>query len=173
MARHLFARPSQRILVVSLFATSTLVTLTYLFRQQPHLLPELPRPWPYDGTQSWEWEKLRESLGVPERVGVSWWQDDLHVEQQDEWKEEQVGVSEPPHEWDTTCHEAVERNFRAALYDYTPFHEGESVDCFLLVGMLSLRFIEVIGSVFSTMNDTGIKTDLYRESSQTSRTTGV
>lgn len=166
MARHFLARPSRRILTISLIATSTLVILTYLFHRQPHLLP---RPWKYDGTQSWEWGRLREDWSVPERLGVTGWQDDSHVEQQDEWREEQVEESEPPHEWDTTCHEAVERNLRVALYDYTPFHEGEFVECSFRAGMLIVRLAEVIGSVLSTLSDTGIQTDLYRESSRTAK----
>jgi hypothetical protein len=164
MARHFLARPSRRILTISLIATSTLVILTYLFHRQPHLLP---RPWKYDGTQSWEWGRLTEDWSVPERLGVAWWQDDMHVDQQDEWMADQVEESEPPHEWDTTCHEAVERNLRVALYDYTPFHEGEFVECSFEAGMLIVRLAEVIGSVLSTLNDTGIQTDLYRESSST------
>lgn len=26
---------------------------------------------------------------------------------------------------DMTCHQAVERDMRVALYDFTPFHDGE------------------------------------------------
>lgn len=119
MTRRFLAGPSRLVLASSLLVTSALVTLTYLFRGQPQLLP---RPWNYDGTQGWEWARLREDWKVPERLGISWTQEEeLEVMEQVE--------PEKPHAWDMTCHEAVERDLRVALYDFTPFHEGKLLDC--------------------------------------------
>jgi hypothetical protein len=77
-----------------------------------------------DGTQGWEWTRLRDDWKVPERLGI-WWTQEEELESM-----EQVDEPGPTHEWDMTCHEAVERNLRVALYDFTPFHEGKSLGCF-------------------------------------------
>jgi hypothetical protein len=69
-------------------------------------------------------------------------------------------------EWDMTCHEAVERDMRVAVYDFTPFHDGElmAVLIALAVSVAKRSVAEVVGSMISTLNDTGIQTDVYRES---------
>lgn len=69
--------------------------------------------------------------------------------------------------WDMTCHEAVERDMRVAVYDFTPFHDGKPPG-FLFRGRRIETYhlvAEVIGSMISSMNDTGIRTDVYREPS--------
>jgi hypothetical protein len=112
--RRLFARPSRLLIGIGLFVTSALISVTYLINRQPHLLP---RPWAYDSAGDWEWGGFTDDRGGPEELKGPL-PDDGDVE----WIE---GGAETTRSQDMTCHEAVERGMRVALYDYTPFHEGE------------------------------------------------
>lgn len=36
-----------------------------------------------------------------------------------------AGTLSSSNEWNMICHEGVERGLRVAVYDFTPFHDGE------------------------------------------------
>jgi hypothetical protein len=107
--RHL-ARQRQLFVALSLFASSAIIAWTYLFPNRAHLLSH---PLNSLATKSWYWGGREEDWNGSELFdGAS----------------DEEGETLPLNEWDMTCHEAVERDMRVAVYDFTPFHDG--VDAF-------------------------------------------
>jgi hypothetical protein len=115
-SRRLLARQRQLFVALSLFASSAIIAWTYLFPNQAHLLSH-----PLKGlrTKSWYWGGRKEDWDGSKRFdGAS----------------EEEGDTSPLNEWDMTCHEAVERDMRVAVYDFTPFHDGELISSLIELG---------------------------------------
>jgi hypothetical protein len=118
MSRRVLARPSRLVAAICILASSAVITFTYLVHRQPHLLPQ---PWTYDATQGWGWDW--------DKMGENWRSSGVLRDPMEEHAEpgsigEDPELGEIPQR-DMTCYEAVERNMRVALYDFTPFHDGE------------------------------------------------
>jgi hypothetical protein len=102
------------ITLASAFALSVL-TFIYFSQRQPDTF--LPQSWNYDVTQQWDWRKFADGWNVPISFDDPV-RDPFELETEEE-------VEAVPHVWDMKCHEAVEKGLKVAVYDWTPFHEGE------------------------------------------------
>jgi hypothetical protein len=106
-APRILARQSRAIFTLTSIAALVIVTLVYL---APHQIDDSVRTsWDYNMPQHWTWNNLLSE----ERWSMLRGDSVQDVEE------------DPQHVWDTVCHEAVEKGLKVALYDFTPFHDGE------------------------------------------------
>ncbi|KAJ9097415.1 hypothetical protein QFC19_006785 [Naganishia cerealis] len=80
--------------------------------------------------------------GEPSRNLTEWEKLAVQLEMEAENEEEELILDR---EGGMLCRQGIERSLRVAVYDFTPFHE------------------EVIGSILSSLNDTGLRADMYRQ----------
>ncbi|GHJ88885.1 hypothetical protein NliqN6_5287, partial [Naganishia liquefaciens] len=123
------ARQSRTIFTLASISTLAFVTLLYLSQDGTDAF--LPESWDYELPQQWDWKKLAKEWRASTVSDVPMEDDPFEIE-------------ESAHVWDNTCHEAVDKELKVAVYDWTPFHE------------------EVVGSILASLNDTGVQTDMYR-----------
>jgi hypothetical protein len=106
-APRILARQSRAIFTLTAIAALVIVTLVYL---APHQIDNSIRPsWDYKMSQQWTWSDLLSEQKWSMLRGDS-------VQDVEE---------NPQHVWDNVCHEAVEKGLKVAVYDFTPFHDGE------------------------------------------------
>lgn len=133
--------------VLALVSITTLaLTVLGLYRLRHRDDRFLPESWDFGLSAQWDWKQI-----------ASEWKPKLEVQIE--------GLHEEEHEaktWDLICHEAIDRNLKVAVYDFTPFHDGESFRP-LYCEISFSSFQEVVGSIVSSLNDIGVETDLYRK----------
>ena len=142
------ARQSRTIFTLTSISTLAFVALLYLSQDGTDAF--LPESWDYELPQQWDWKKLAKEWRASTVSDVPMEDDPFEIE-------------ESAHVWDNTCHEAVDKELKVAVYDWTPFHEGKQLlqesQC---VANLCTRLSEVVGSILASLNDTGVQTDMYR-----------
>jgi hypothetical protein len=110
-ARRIIARYSRPIITLTLII-ATLATITFVYLKPLEIDNSLRSSWDYGMTQPGRWGDL-----------LSEWRDSAlrSAPVQGLFGGEEL----PQHVWDTVCHEAVEKGLKVAVYDFTPFHDGE------------------------------------------------
>lgn len=110
-ARRIIARHSRAIITATLGFT-TLVTLTLVYLTPLEVDNSLRNSWDHGLTRQRTWSDLLSEIKESALRNVP--------------VQGLFGSEEEPHHvWDTVCHEAVEKGLRVAVYDFTPFHDGE------------------------------------------------
>ncbi|KAJ9119146.1 hypothetical protein QFC22_003637 [Naganishia vaughanmartiniae] len=142
-ARRLFARHTILVVGASVLATLGLTTLAFSWQQSLLDLSTITHHWHAvsETEDSVVWSNDDKN---PAAVTGNWTELEelaVQIELEVEREEEEMIMDR---ESGMSCREGIERKLRVAVYDLTPFHE------------------EVIGSILSSLNDTGLETDMYR-----------
>lgn len=126
-ARRLFARHTFLVVGTSVLATLGLTTLAFSWQQSLLDLSTISHHWnavsETEDTVSWH----NEDSSSAAAAGVGNWTEleelAVQLELEVEKEEEEMIMDR---ESGMSCREGIERKLRVAVYDFTPFHEGES-----------------------------------------------
>jgi hypothetical protein len=124
-ARRLFARHTFFVVGTSVLATLGLTTLAFSWQQSLLDLSTISHHWnavsETEDTVSWHNEDSSSAAGVGNWTELE--ELALQLELEVEKEEEEMIMDR---ESGMSCREGIERKLRVAVYDFTPFHEGES-----------------------------------------------
>lgn len=107
--RRVLARQTRTVFTLASISTFAFVALVYLVHNDANTF--LSESWDYEAVQQWDWRKLAPEWRTPTLPEIT--------------MEDPFDYEEPPHVWNNTCQKAVDKELKVALYDWTPFHEGE------------------------------------------------